>query len=304
MRVFCVASFGGKERMTMEKGTLLCELEKIENLPTLPIVVQQIQKLIASPNSNMVQIAAIVTRDQAIAARVIRLINSAFYGLGGKVASVQQAIVLLGLNTVKNLILGVSVVKIFEDSNGKASLYNREKFWMHAFACALGAKMIAKKINIREPEDFFLAGLMHDIGILVLDQFFHQDFIGVIQDAAGRKIDYVNAEQDRLGLTHGEIGEFMGRKWKIPEFLIHSMRYHHQPLFAGRELASSIQVIAAVHVSDVMAENRGIDMGYRNGTKSCQEPALKCIGLSLSEIDAVFDDVEKEVKSTAKEWGV
>jgi putative nucleotidyltransferase with HDIG domain len=290
--------------MIMEKGMLLCELEKIENLPTLPVVVQQIQKLIASPNSNMIQIASIIAKDQAIAARVIRLINSAFYGMGGKVASVQQAIVLLGLNTVKNLVLGVSVVKMFEDSAGSASMFDRQKFWMHTFACALGAKAIAKKINMREPEDFFLAGLLHDIGILVLDQFFHQDFIGVLQDAAVRKIDYVKAEQDRMGLTHAEIGEYMGRKWKIPEVLVHSIRYHHQPLFTARELAGSIQVIAAVHVADIIASNRGIDMGYRNGTKLCQEPAIKCIGLSISEIDALFDDVEKEVLSAAKEWGV
>ena len=288
----------------MEKGMLLCELEKIENLPTLPVIVQQIQKLIASPNSNMIQIASIIAKDQAIAARVIRLINSAFYGMGGKVTSIQQAIVLLGLNTVKNLVLGVSVVKMFEDAAGNASLFDREKFWMHTFACALGAKMIAKRINMREPEDFFLAGLLHDIGILVLDQFFHREFIGVMQDAAERKIDYVKAEQDNLGLTHAEIGEYMGRKWKIPEMLVHSIRYHHQPLFTQAELAGSMQVIAAVHVSDVVAVNRGLDMGYRNGTKSCEDQALKYLGLSMSEIDLVFDDVEKEIKSVVAEWGV
>jgi len=304
MRVSGVPAFGNKGRMIMEKGMLLCELEKVENLPTLPIVAQQIQKLIASPNSNMVQIASIIAKDQAITARVIRLINSAFYGLGGKVTSIQQSIVLLGLNTVKNLVLGVSVVKMFEDSACGASLFERQKFWMHTFACALGAKAIAKKINLREPEDFFLAGLLHDIGILVLDQFFHQEFMGVLHDAAERKIDYVKAEQDCLGLTHAEIGEYMGRKWKIPEVLVLSIRHHHQPLFTNRELAGSFQVIAAVHVSDVTAENRGIDMGYRNGKKTCREPALKCIGLSVPEIEMIFDDVEKEVKSVADEWGV
>jgi putative nucleotidyltransferase with HDIG domain len=290
--------------MTMEKGMLQCELEKIENLPTLPIVVQQIQKLISSPNSNMVQIASIIAKDQAIAARVIRLINSAFYGMGGKVTSIQQAIVLLGLNTVKNLVLGVSVVKMFEDSAGNASLFDRQKFWMHTFACALGAKAIAKKINMCEPEDSFLAGLLHDIGILVLDQFFHQEFMGVLHDAAERKIDYVTSEQDRFGMTHAEIGEYMGRKWKIPEVLVLSIRYHHHPLFTDRELAGSIQIIAAVHVADIMASNRGIDMGYGNGTKPCDEQALKCIGLSMPEIEMIFDEVEQEVKTVAKEWGV
>ena len=110
----------------MNKAAFLTRLENIENLPTLPAVVRQLQTLIENPRSNMAQIAAVVTRDQAIAARVVRLINSAFYGMGGKVTSIQHAIVLLGLNTVKNLVTGVSVVKAFGGPEN-ASLFDREK---------------------------------------------------------------------------------------------------------------------------------------------------------------------------------
>jgi putative nucleotidyltransferase with HDIG domain len=288
----------------MDKIKFLEQLEKVENLPTLPVVAKQIQKLIASPNSTMIQIAAIIAKDQAIAARVIRLINSAFYGLGGKVTSIQQAIVFLGLNTVKNLVMGVSVVKIFEESPSQASLFDRQKFWMHTFATALGAKLIAKKMNILELEDFFLAGLLHDIGILILDQFFHQEFIEIMLGAAKKQIDYTRAEQDFLGITHAEIGEFIARKWKLPEVLVHSILYHNKPLFTASEIAGDQKVISAVHIADVTAKNRGFDFGYRNGKITCDAQALKCIGLSDSEIETIFDSVEEDVKLVAKEWGV
>ncbi|HMA64060.1 MAG TPA: HDOD domain-containing protein, partial [Chitinispirillaceae bacterium] len=107
----------------MDKEAMLAKLEGIENLPTLPVMVQQIQKLINNPNSSMNQIGALISKDQAIAARVVRLVNSAFYGLGRKVSSIPQAIVVLGLNTVKNLVTGVSVIKMFETAD-KESLFN------------------------------------------------------------------------------------------------------------------------------------------------------------------------------------
>ena len=128
----------------MDKTDVLKKLDLVENLPTLPVIVRQIQKLIENPNSNMSQIALIITRDQSIAARVVRLVNSAFYGLGNKISSIQQAIMLLGLNTVKNLVIGVSVVKTFEGAHS-ASIFDREKFWLHSFACATGREANCKK---------------------------------------------------------------------------------------------------------------------------------------------------------------
>jgi HD-like signal output (HDOD) protein len=289
--------------MTMDRATFLIRLENVENLPTLPVIVQQIQKLIANPNSNMAQIAAIIAKDQAIAARVVRLINSAFYGMSGKVASIQQAIVLLGLNTVKNLVVGVSVVKMFEDA-GTASIFDRQKFWMHTFACALGARAIGREMRVPEPEDFFLAGLLHDIGILVLDQFFHQEFIDILHYAVGNKTDYTKAEMNILGITHQEVGEYVARKWKIPEMLMHSIRHHHSPVTTDSSCAGSILSISAVHVADIAAFNRGLDMGYKNGVKPYHTAAMKSIGISESRVSELFDGVEKEVNAVATEWGV
>lgn len=302
MRVFHFAA-DYRIRTIMNRSEFLARLEKVENLPTLPAIVRQLQTLIDNPHSNMAQIAAVITKDQAIAARVVRLINSAFYGMGGKVTSIQHAIVLLGLNTVKNLVTGVSVVKAFKFPSN-ASPFDRDKFWLHTFACALGARAVGRELNASEPEDFFLAGLLHDIGILVLDQFFHEEFIEILQRSACDGTGYVEAEKAVLGLTHEEVGEFVARKWKIPELLVNPIRYHHYPAVADICCAGSVPILSAVHIADVTASNRGLDMGQPVGKKTCDDAAMKAVGLSERRIAELFANIEKEVKAVAAEWGV
>jgi HD-like signal output (HDOD) protein len=287
----------------MENPRILLRLDAVENLPTLPVVAQQIQKLVAGSNSSMAQIAALIAKDQAIAARVIRLANSAFYGFGARITSIQQAIMLMGLNTVKNLVTGVSVIKMFGDS-AAASLFDRQRFWLHSFGCAIGARMLAKSLGRREPEDYFLAGLLHDIGVLVLDQYFHEDFIEVLQHAARRRTDYYSAELEMLQTTHGHIGEVVSGKWRVPGFLVHAIRHHHGPAALDSEAGPSRDIIALVHIADVAANNAGIHMGFPIGRLSYDEQALCSTGAKSSIIDEVFLSVEKEVIAVAAEWGI
>jgi HD-like signal output (HDOD) protein len=289
--------------MTVEKQGILLRLEMVENLPTLPIVVQQVQKLMASPNSSMKQIGAIISRDQAIAARVIRLINSAFYGLGSRITSIPQAIVLLGLNTVKNLITGVSVVNMFAGSKS-ASLFDREQFWLHSMACAMGARMLAKNCGRKEPEDYFLAGLLHDIGVIVLDQYFHEEFIAVLHHAVRERINYYAAEGVVLETTHSHVGEAVALKWRIPGFLVDTIRNHHEPACSDRDAEVNRDIIALVHISDVAANNAGMHMGFAGGRLEYHEEALRSTGIKNGVIDEVFEAVVKEVKALASDWGI
>ncbi len=285
----------------MGREQLIAQLEEVDNLPTLPVIVQQIQSLLASPRSSMAQIATVIARDQAISTKVVRLINSAFYGLGQPVSSIQQAIVLLGLTTVKNLVVGVSIVKTF-DKAGTASLFDREKFWMHCFACAMGAKALAKRLGLEEPEDYFLAGLLHDIGVLILDQYAHHEFVDILQKAIRGKRDYSAVEKEVMGITHGEIGEILASKWKIPLFLSQSMRHHHVPLFQNPELSASLDKIAMVHIADYQAIVHGIGMGIACPASACSAEAMRRFSISQTMLDEVFAGIEKEVKVIMREW--
>jgi putative nucleotidyltransferase with HDIG domain len=286
----------------MDKSQTLKKLELIENLPTLPVIIHQIQRLIDNPKSNMAQIATIITRDQAIAARVVRLVNSAFYGFGGRISSIQQAIMLLGLNTVKNLVIGVSVVKTFEGA-AEATIFDRHKFWLHSFACATCARQMAKSLNKEEPEDFFLAGLLHDIGILILDQFFHDEFIAIVQRVTKTRDELIATETGALGLDHCDIGAFIADKWRIPDFFRIAIRHHHRPCFSEIEAEHARLIAAAVHVADVMVCQRGITPGFPCATR-VNDAATGLLGLKNGAIDAIVETVESELKKVMADWGI
>lgn len=288
----------------MERKNFIQQLEQIESLPTLPIIAQKIQKLLSSDRSNMAQIASFISKDQAISARVIRLVNSAFFGLRNRVASIQQAIVLLGLNTVTNIVMGVSVVKAFSE-NSSSSLFDREMFWFHAFGTAMGAKMIARKLGRDEPEDYFLAGLLHDIGILVYDQFFHDEFVEVLKNIVDDKIALLDSETRTFGTTHQETGAFLATKWKLPSILTHSIRYHHNPFIVPNETTDRMRDIShIVYISDLSATNKGIHFGLPSAQKSFENDILSTIKIHEEEINSIFAVVNSEVRSLAKEWGI
>jgi HD-like signal output (HDOD) protein len=288
--------------MIMDKSQALNKLDLIENLPTLPVIVQQIQKLIENPKSNMSQIATIITRDQSIAARVVRLVNSAFYGIGTKISSIQQAIMLLGLNTVKNLVIGVSVVKMFEGAQS-ATIFDRQKFWLHTFGCATGARLIAKNLNLDEPEDFFMAGLLHDIGILVFDQFFHDEFVAILQQTVKTKTELTDVETSVIGLSHCEIGKVIAKKWRIPEYLTIAICHHHKPNFSELESENLRLIAAVVHIADTTAYMRGIGPGFPC-TVTQYEPAFQKVGLKSGAIEEIFNKVEIELKQVMSDWGI
>lgn len=288
---------------TGHDSPVMGHLEEIENLPSLPVVVAHIQRLVSGSRTSMAEIARAMSRDQAIAARVIRLVNSAFYGLRSRVTSIQHAIVVLGLNTVKNLVTGVSIVRAFEDG-GRASMFDRERFWLHTFCCALLSRRMAGELRKPRPEDYFLAGLLHDTGILVLDQFFHNRFVDTLQYCAANSTDYVDAEQEVLGTTHQQVGEYLARKWQLPEILVQAARYHHRPPGSDPELAGSLDLLSVVHLADVCAINNGYYPGLSDVQRTYDPEALRRSGMMPDRIQTLFEEVEKEVRDLMKQWGI
>ncbi|MBD3393208.1 MAG: HDOD domain-containing protein [Chitinivibrionales bacterium] len=278
-------------------------LERIEHLPTLPVVAQQVLTLLADRRSNMNQVAAVIARDQAISARVIRLVNSAFYGLRTSVSSIQHAIVILGLNSVKNLVLGVSVVTTFEDT-ARTSIFDREQFWMHTFATALGARRIAQELKRAEPEDYFLAGLLHDMGILAMDQFLHDTFVEILETTVDGENDLLAAEQQVLGTGHGDVGAFLGTKWRVPRFLIDTMRYHHTPERLPVESKVSRDKVAVVHAADARSREAGIGTFVENFMVSYHDATLQSLGIGESRLKEMFEEVKKEAGGLIREWGL
>ncbi len=215
--------------------------KSIKNIPTLPAIVIQIIKTTNDPTSSARDLNKIITNDQAISAKVLQLANSPFYGLSSRVSNLNRAITLLGFNTVRSLALSISMVDHFK---GKSSnkYFNRSRFWEHSIGVAMLARMLAAKRQSINPEEAFLAGLLHDFGIIILDQFFQNEFSEVLKLVYEEGMPMLEAEVQICGYDHAELAALVSMEWKYPEYLTTSLRNHHNPQYSGEyeEMANAI----------------------------------------------------------------
>ncbi|MBD3320686.1 MAG: HDOD domain-containing protein [Chitinivibrionales bacterium] len=274
------------------------KLGQIENLPTLPMVLRQIRKVMNNPNSSMVNVAAVVAKDQALATRTIRLVNSAYYARRTRVPSIQQAIVVLGLKTLHNLMLGLSLVKMFR--NARPFGFTIDDFWQHSFAVALLSKKIAPLSGEDiDPEEYFIAGLLHDMGRLALEQFLHEDFEKALKKAAVDKTSLRKNEKEVLGFDHADAGAWLAARWDLHEKLISALKYHHRPFELPSEYAryeKFIQVIACAN--DICTaesignsgESVGAERRYRILPPRNDTLVRKKVAETVSEVISVVEE--------------
>ena len=175
------------------------------------------------------EIVDIIEKDQALTLKILKVANSAFYGFLSKVSSLEHALVILGTNEVKSIVLGFSVYNFF--SHHKSDGFDRKRFWKHAIVCAQVAKLLERHFNIQNDDSLFLAGLVHDMGKVVLDQYFHAEFLQIIEHLSLTHTTFSKAEKEILGTTHYQIGAKLLKQWKFPKNVIMQILYHHAPWY-------------------------------------------------------------------------
>jgi putative nucleotidyltransferase with HDIG domain len=226
--------------------------ERIIGLSALPTIVTQLIALVGDPRSSARQVARLISTDQALTAKILRVANSAFYGFPRKIATVQLAIVVLGFNAVKNLALSVTVLKRFSGGTDHR-LFDRQRFWEHAIGCGVAARMLAKRFGGRDGEAF-VAGILHDIGKLILIEYAHDEFTDALELAEQEDIPIGQAEEEVLGVTHAEVGGWLAERWNLPEPLAHSISAHHNP-FA---LEEPDDLVLITHMADALVRFNSI----------------------------------------------
>ena len=238
--------------------------EKIIGLPTLPTIVTQLIALVGDPKSSARQVAQLISTDQALTAKILRVANSAFYGFPRKIATVQLAIVVLGFEAVKNLALSVTVLKRFT-SGREHRLFDRQRFWEHAIGCAVAGRHLARMLRYRVEAEAFVAGVIHDIGKLILIEYFPDDFSEALELAESEGLTIAEAEEQVLGVTHAEVGGWLAERWNLPPDLVGAITYHHQP----GELKNpdlSRELVLLVHTANAMVRHCQIgDSGDQQG---------------------------------------
>jgi putative nucleotidyltransferase with HDIG domain len=272
-------------------------LKAVEDLPPMPNVIIKIQKLLLDPNAGANQIAALIETDQAIATKVLKTANSPFYGMSGKVSSVHHAAVTLGFKTLSE----ITTITAFSSLLGKKLPgygYNSDELWEHSLAVALASKIIAEKINPESTHEALTAGLIHDIGKLILDPYVFEKRKAFDQFMEGGNQTCLNAEKQILGVDHAEIAFEICKNWDFPDPLTFSIKYHHCP---SRSNGNKMAFI--LHLADYIAvlSGAGYDLDdildiQEEGTEnflSIHKKDIKSISSAISE--SIFK-IEAELK--------
>ncbi len=274
------------------------KLGSIQNLPTLPLALRQMQKVMKDPRSSMGQIAMVVAKDPAMASRAIRLVNSAFYGMRERVTSINHAIVILGLNTLNGIMIGISVIKLFK--NSPIIGFSPEKFWEHCFGTALLAKSLAEIEENSDPDQLFITGLLHDMGRLLLEQFLHEEFSKSLLLARQGKKPLLECEKEILHFDHAGAGAWLGRKWGLPEVIIASMGYHHRKQDLPDDLQGFSEQTRIVSAANRLCNYAAI--GSSGETPYCSSALCPVENVPEQKIKEIVDKARSEVRLTIEEW--
>ncbi len=257
--------------------------QEIRQLPSLSVVVTRLLELLGREDLTMASLMTVVGEDQALAARILRIANSPFYGLSHRVGSLQDAGTLLGIHTLGNIITAAGVMGHFPPGGGDG--FERLSFWQHAIGVGTCARVLARRGGL-DAEMAFTAGLLHDIGKLVLASYFADDFAAVLAWRGVHDCLLRDAEQAVLGLDHTKLGARVARHWRLPEPVVNAIAYHH----SLPEITTPLSEL--VHVADILARGLGLGHGGDDLIPVLQAKALPRLGLDWQTIRACLGEIE------------
>ncbi len=276
-------------------ATVQAAIREISHIATLPEVTLKIIKLVEDPNSTAQDLNKVITNDPALGARILKVVNSAFYGLPGQIGSINRAIVLLGLNAVKNIAIAASLAKLFR--GGKVcSVFDAKDLWTHSIATATATKLLAQKSGLGLPDEAFLAGLIHDIGLMVEMQACRAIFVEAVETAHARGRPLREVERELIGATHEDFGMALCKLWKFPASFQNVAGYHHRPL----DLPADCRGLPSlVHLADVLTKQ--LELGYTGDVETDQINAQIKKELKLTDQD--FQEVKAKLPQAIEEAG-
>ncbi|MCL2688874.1 MAG: HDOD domain-containing protein [Chitinispirillia bacterium] len=237
--------------------SILQRLSSVTDLPTLPEVAIKVQQIIHSDDGDAGGLAKLVQQDPSLTAKILQLANSSFYGTVNRISSVSMAITRLGFNEIGHIVIATSLIKKFSQ---KSNLLDYTRFWKHALTAAhmsdITAKISTAGFTTQQRQVLYLSGLLHDIGILIYDQFFHDEFKVIIDYAAANKISYLEAEAAIAPKeTHAAVGAALLEIWKLDGMITNGVRFHHTP----EKSSENLKLIPyAVHLSEYILCNSGL----------------------------------------------
>ena len=264
-------------------------IETSTHLPSLPHILVKLIEVCNREPDTIKEISQIINKDASLSARLLRLVNSAYYGLPNRVTGIDQALLLLGTNAVKNIAISASVFQAFDRAKD-GSVFRLKLFWWHSLMCATLAKLIAEKTSYPAPDEAFLSGLLHDIGKLVLWVNFPKEYAEILRSYRS-KPDLLLAGETRLGATHCEVGAWMINRWSLQSFMADAVLYHHEPV---HRILDAFPLVKIVFVANALCSETVEDTGAK--FKAAEE----VLGFARSEVEEFISLAEEEVRQVAE----
>lgn len=260
---------------------------RIAELPVLPAGVSEVIAACDDPDITVGQISQRILQDQQLTASILKLANSAMYGLSRRVATITEAVVLLGFATIKSLAISSHTYRLLNRSLPGYGL-QRGEIWKHSIAVAMASRRIAVEVHLAPVEEAFIAGLLHDIGKTVLSSYMEDAFEEVSAIVQNERVPFSDAEMRVLGFDHAELGARIARLWNFPPDLVEAIRFHHAP--ASGSLKPKLTY--AVHLADCICIMLGIGIGSDGLSYTIEGGTLEALGLEPGQVEQMIDRLE------------
>lgn len=270
-------------------------------LPTMPEVLLKLNDVIARPDASAADVAKVVGADPAVATNLLRIVNSAYYGLQVRVSSVSLAISVMGFNMTKKVALKAAVFSAFGKRREKIQHFDPAAFWKHAVFAGVAARAIATRSSAFadiHPEDAYMAGLLHDIGKIILMEKCAPRYLAMLRKSVQQNRCEIEVEREDFGFTHADVGSVLAVKWSLPEDLAIAIRYHHAPSKDPfhRSLSSLI------HLADHLAWRDGVPSTVGTPMGALAPEVFGPIGLSPAAVDELQPQMREDFAASELPW--
>jgi len=266
----------------------------MSELSSLGSVVHKILEITADKNSTANDLKEAIEIDPPLSSKVLRLANSAYYGITRKISSIQEAITFIGFGTVKELSLSVKVSQVFEDDKVTHG-YSRKKLWEHSVGVALISKNIYRRIFRETGDMIYSAGLLHELGIIVEDQYLHKQFEKVLKNAQTEGMPLTKAEANEFGFDHTMVGRDLTHAWKFPDELIAAVTYHHRPLFVEPRYMRQAYTLFIADYLCMLNEIGYSDMQGNKDNKLLYKKCCSALKIDPIALEVILEDTTEEL---------
>ncbi len=223
------------------------KVQTIIQLPALPEIAREVVEMVENPKTSAAKLGRVISTDQGLTTKVLKIANSAFYGFPKKIATVDFAIIVLGFDALREIVISISLVSALQKKN--ESSFDTQAYWDHSIYSGVIARRLARDLGYRVSGEVFVGGLLHDMGISVLHQHFAKEYKVIAGTVAEGRMTWLEAEQSLLGVTHAEIGGWLAERWNFPPSLVEAIKTHHRPL----EAQENPDLVSIIHCADVLA---------------------------------------------------